>query len=472
MPRRKQTPSKTTSLEDSVEEVEVKKAKVENGNGVDENTSATKVNLPLPETFGELLICGGTNWSLRGQKKCKKEEVKYENVGKKLFKPTRMTAMKGVKVSDVFTGPTSCHSLLIDDKGLLYSWGRNESGELGHGDTQRLDVPKVVESLRNKVVVKAACGRQHTLVLTQQGQVYAFGENLQGQLGLGNISTAVPTPTKIKYSGNPIVDISCGAEFSMIVDCEGYCYSFGSSEYGQLGNNTDGKYFATSTKLLYDQVKTPFRIPMYIEKSQGGNKVAVTDVKITQVACGINHTVAVDSNKRVYTWGFGGYGRLGHAEQKDEWRPRLVSQFDRKGRGAMKVWAGSTHTMALNELGCTFYWGVQGSVGTRECTMYPKPFSDLQGWNVRLVGCGNKHVVVAADDAVIVWGVQTQSGEIGLGEQRKSSSKPDFMKACDNLNIRGISCGLCHTIMIARNDGDDDDKLLGNLGEYDPVACP
>ena len=43
MPRRKQTPSKTTSLEDSVEEVEVKKAKVENGNGVDENTSATKV---------------------------------------------------------------------------------------------------------------------------------------------------------------------------------------------------------------------------------------------------------------------------------------------------------------------------------------------------------------------------------------------------------------------------------------------
>ena len=63
--------------------------------------------------------------------------------------------------------------------------GRNESGELGHGDTQRLDVPKVVESLKHKVVVKAACGRQHTLVLTQQGQVYAFGENLHGQLGLG-----------------------------------------------------------------------------------------------------------------------------------------------------------------------------------------------------------------------------------------------------------------------------------------------
>ena len=62
------------------------------------------------------------------------------------------------------------------------------------------------------------------------------------------------------------------------------------------GNNTDGKYFATSTKLLYDQVKTPFRIPMYIEKSQGGNKVAVTDVKITQVACGINHTVSIHYN--------------------------------------------------------------------------------------------------------------------------------------------------------------------------------
>ena len=61
--------------------------------------------------------------------------------------------------------------------------------------------------------------------------------------------------------------------------------------------------------------------------------------------------VALDEKKRVFTWGFGGYGRLGHTEQKDEYRPRLVQLFSRPGRGAVQVWAGSTYCMAMNELG-------------------------------------------------------------------------------------------------------------------------
>ncbi|KAH7850300.1 hypothetical protein Vadar_030682 [Vaccinium darrowii] len=50
---------------------------------------------------------------------------------------------------------------------------------------------------------------------------------------------------------------------------------------------------------------------------------------IVKVACGTNHTVSVDSNGFVYTWGFGGCGRLGHREQKDEWLPRRVDVFTR-----------------------------------------------------------------------------------------------------------------------------------------------
>lgn len=59
----------------------------------------------------------------------------------------------------------------------------------------------------------------------------------------------------------------------------------------------------------------------------------------------------MDSNKRVFTWGFGGYGRLGHSEQKDEQTPRLVEAFDREMRGATRIFAGSTFSMAINEMG-------------------------------------------------------------------------------------------------------------------------
>ena len=55
--------------------------------------------------------------------------------------------------------------------------------------------------------------------------------------------------------------------------------------------------------------------------------------KIIKIACGPNHTVAVDDNCKAYSWGFGGYGRLGHAETSDELVPRLIKYLDQKNRG-------------------------------------------------------------------------------------------------------------------------------------------
>jgi len=310
------------------------------------------------------------------------------------------------------------------------------------------------------------------LCLTENGNVFASGDNGQGQLGLGNLSTNVISPTRIKYHGNSIVEVACGSEFSCLLDCEGHVHSFGSPEYGQLGNNTDGKYFVSSNKIGLDSIKHAFRIPVWIEKTREGQAVPVLDVKITSIACGTNHVVALDHKKRVFTWGFGGYGRLGHSEQKDEHRPRLVQHFDRPGRGAVQIWAGASYSMALNETGVTYFWGLQGNNTNRESTMYPKPFADLHGWKVRSIGCGSKHSVVAADESVIVWGVQTSSGELGLGTSRKSSSQPVIMKSVANCYIYQAACGQAHSLMIARNEDDKDKKALEEITAYDPVSCP
>lgn len=129
--------------------------------------------------------------------------------------------------------------------------------------------------------------------------------------------------------------------------------------------------------------------------------------------------LVLDSQKRVFSWGFGGYGRLGHAEQKDEMVPRLIKLFDFPGRGAGQIYTGYQCSFAVSENGqstsCTsikagihifpqavgtltdfdelsgfsgglFFWGVTNT--SRESTMYPKVVPDLCGWKIRSLACG------------------------------------------------------------------------------------
>lgn len=61
--------------------------------------------------------------------------------------------------------------------------------------------------------------------------------------------------------------------------------------------------------------------------------------------------MAIDSQRRAYSWGFGGFGRLGHAEQRDESVPRLIKYFDSQSRGVRSVHCGATYSMAVNDIG-------------------------------------------------------------------------------------------------------------------------
>lgn len=90
---------------------------------------------------------------------------------------------------------------------------------------------------------------------------------------------------------------------------------------------------------------SPKRVPLYIEKAKDGHVTPVDDIQIVDFACGNNHTVAIDSKRRAYSWGFGGVGRLGHAEQKDEMVPRLIKFFDSSNRGVRRIFCGSSFTL-------------------------------------------------------------------------------------------------------------------------------
>ncbi|KAG3282257.1 regulator of chromosome condensation 2 [Ictidomys tridecemlineatus] len=435
--------------------------------GLPQSRSTSHEKLEGSKCKGQLLIFGATNWDLIGRKEVPKQQAAYRNLGQNLWGPHRYGCLSGVRVRTVVSGSCAAHSLLITTEGKLWSWGRNEKGQLGHGDTKRVEAPRLIESLSHEAIVLAACGRNHTLALTETGSVFAFGENKMGQLGLGNQTDAVPSPAQIMYNGQPITKMACGAEFSMIMDCKGNLYSFGCPEYGQLGHNSDGKFIARAQRIEYDCELVPRRVAIFIEKTKDGQILPVPNVVVRDVACGANHTLVLDSQKRVFSWGFGGYGRLGHAEQKDEMVPRLVKLFDFPGRGASQIYAGYTCSFAVSEVGGLFFWGATNT--SRESTMYPKAVQDLCGWRIRSLACGKSSIIVAADESTISWGPSPTFGELGYGDHKpKSSTAAQEVRTLDGIFSEQVAMGYSHSLVIARDESETEKEKLKRLPEYNP----
>ncbi|KAJ2954112.1 hypothetical protein O0L34_g2334 [Tuta absoluta] len=395
---------------------------------------------------GRLLIAGCVSWDLVA----KRDNNINNRIHPNLYTFHKFTDRRyRLIVSHCSAG----HSILVGDDGTAYTFGRNSCGQLGTGDTNTRNLPEPVPGLQGKNIIHAAVGRHHSLFVTDTGAVYACGDNKSGQCGVGTTTPQILKPTRVRHNGAPIVKVGCGADFSMILDCHGGLHSFGLPEYGQLGHNTDGKYFVTSTKLSYHFETVPKHVALFFEKSKDGHVTPVKDVDIVDFSCGNNHTVAIDSKKRAFSWGFGGFGRLGHAEQKDESVPRLIKYFDTAARGVRSVHCGATFSLAVNEHGALFMFGQTKRTG--EANMYPKPVQDLHGWNIRSVGCSNTSIVIAADDSLVAWGVSPTYGELGTGEINKSSARPKEVTKMEGLSISQVAMGYSHSLLLSDDAADE-----------------
>lgn len=115
----------------------------------------------------------------------------------------------------------------------------NTRGQLGHGDTIDRTTPTKIKGISN--VVAITTGREHTLLLTDNGEVYGFGENHSGQLGLGDKEDRL-SPTKIEGIGK-VKAIAAGNYHSLLLMENGDVYSFGSNSGGQLGHGDYDRRF-------------------------------------------------------------------------------------------------------------------------------------------------------------------------------------------------------------------------------------
>ena len=253
------------------------------------------------------------------------------------------------------------------------------------------------------------------------------------------------------------LQISCGEAFSVALDEDGFIYTAGSSEFGQLGNGETGERILEANKITFDNCnvfdkRTSFtHVPG--EKTYGGanksDKVVELqeDIRIAHIACGKYHCLALEAPAvgyppRVFSWGCGNYGCLGHGVQADEYKPRLIASLSAgnawSSNPVISCAAGASCSMVLTQTGHVYYWGKHRSVG--EAVMRPQLLAELanNGHVATHVAGGNQTVVICTRNAVTVaWGMGPH-GELGFGE-KKSSARPDFAPALAQRRVQDLA---------------------------------
>jgi len=202
------------------------------------------------------------------------------------------------------------------------------------------------------------------------------------------------------------------------------------------------------------------KIPLFVEKDSKSKDITpLPTPKIVKICCGPNHTIAIDENHKAFSWGFGGYGRLGHAETGDELVPRLIGLFNTKNRGIRDVVCGNAFNLAISEIaGMVQMWGIYAP--NKEANMYPKPVQDLSGWNVRHLACNTKGWLAVADDQVIGCMGSPCVGELGAGLKKKASAAPMILTTLEKVYVLRVGAGTSHSLFIVRNQTDKDKKDL------------
>jgi hypothetical protein len=234
------------------------------------------------------------------------------------------------------------HTLFLDEDGFLYAGGHNTFGQLGFPGEAYVPLPRLVPAFSQRPVAAVACGQQHSMALTDWGDVYAWGRGAEGQLGCGRFET-VPVPRYVHGLKGKFVDaISCGYTASMAVTQQGELYTWGDDTTGQLGLGPKSGRQASPKLVTLDP------------NSEGADAEGATFV--VGAAGGWGHTCAVTSGGVVWSWGFGGRGQLGLGDLETRATPSIV-KGDLKGVHIRQVSCGAQFSVALSTDGKVYVWG-------------------------------------------------------------------------------------------------------------------
>uniref|UniRef100_A0AAQ5ZXY8 HECT domain-containing protein n=1 Tax=Amphiprion ocellaris TaxID=80972 RepID=A0AAQ5ZXY8_AMPOC len=293
---------------------------------------------------GTVYTCGCNDLGQLGHEKSRK-------------KPEQVVALDAQIIVAVSCGES--HTLALNDKGQVFSWGLGSDGQLGLNNFEEcVRVPRNIKTLSDVQIAQVACGYRHSHALSRGENVFSWGQNRYGQLGLGINGQNVSTPQIIQsLQGIPFAQISAGGAHSFALTLSGAVFGWGRNKFGQLGlNDSNDRYFPALLKSLRSQ-------------------------RVIYISCGEDHTAALTKLRGVFTFGAGGYGQLGHNSTNHEINPRKV--FELMGNVVTQIACGRQHTLAFTPSSGkmdSFGLGGNGQLGTRSTCNRKSPAQVKGPW--------------------------------------------------------------------------------------------
>jgi alpha-tubulin suppressor-like RCC1 family protein len=407
---------------------------------------------------------------------------------------------------------SGAHTCAVAADGDVYCWGANNSGQLGDGTNTNRSTPTLVNTgaLRGSVIAVGA-GVNHTCALTVSGAVFCWGQNSQGQLGIGS-TTSTQTPATVTLSSALGVAsgliLAGGLSHTCVVTDRGpQCW--GANGFGQVGDSaTDFTPRLSPVAVAAPGYDTGGMFPIYLgygtvhrghqldtgdsfacavtaEIPTSGGPVPARGVKcwgkndqgqlgdnsrtarstptlvsglnetVVAVTTGSLHACALLSGGTVQCWGDNAFGQIGNGGTADSLTPTPA------GGGinnVLAIAAGQFYTCALKVDGSVWCWGqgTNGQLGDNTNTSRLTPvqvrlFSGGVLAQITQISAGYQHTcAVRADGQVWCWGANG-NGQIGIATTIASRSGAVLAVDTNNTTLTAVSCAAAHTCAVKAN---------------------
>ncbi|XVE54814.1 hypothetical protein DITRI_Ditri03aG0112800 [Diplodiscus trichospermus] len=390
------------------------------------------------DALGDVFIWGeGTGKGLLGGNLPRTQTTSITRIDALLPKPLESTVP--LDAQNISCG--NKHAVLVTRQGQIFSWGEGIGGRLGHGVEADVFQPMLISALSESTIGLVACGEFHTCAVTLSGDLYTWGDGYHniGLLGLGTeVSKWTPTKVSGDMEGMHVSYISCGAWHTAAVTSTGKLFTFGDGTFGALGH---GDHSSTN-------------MPREVDALRG--------LRTLRASCGVWHTAAIVevpseisggfSSGKLFTWGDGEKGQLGHGDEEPRLVPCRVALSNTTSFS--QVACGHSITVALTDTGKVYSMGIVGhgqieSSGSSKLPTCVKGI--IRNSRIEEIACGSCHIAVRSSDAkVYTWG-KGANGRLGHGDNADRNI-PTLVESLKNKQVKRVVCGSNFTAAICLHD--------------------
>ena len=304
------------------------------------------------------------------------------------------------------------HTICISDSGEVYTFGRNDVGQLGLGHHKQVSIPTLVPTLSK--IRSVSCGYRFIVCADEKGIVWSFGDNVYGQLGTEN-TESYNIPQKI-LDIPPIQSVACGGYHSLFIDNNNNLWSVGRNDFGQLAIGT--------------------------KNSKANHKIKQTSfTNILKICAGYCFSLFQNEKDEIYSCGDNSRGELGWGIWETE--KYQISQIFNQPPGIIQFCCGLYHSLFLDDEGKVFGVGINasGSLGVGDNANRSELVQIQNILPMQKILCaGYSSYSIDFDGNVWSFGLNT-SGQLGLGDKENRNVPTKIPTISDIVEMSSGSFG-------------------------------